>query len=122
MAYQHRYVFATVMQRRHRQGEDMQSVIQIASELAILNHLLQISMGGRDHSNIHLLSTRAAQPFKFAFLQNPQEFRLQLGRNVAYFVQKEGSFVRGLEAASLSHDGAGECSLLVPKEFALEQA
>src|SRR6266481_4359924 len=100
----------------------MQSVKQIASELAVFDHPLQISVSGRNDANIYLLSARAAQSFKFMFLQNPQQFGLQLEWNVAYFIQEQSSFVCDLEPAGLSHDGAGKGALLVAKELALEEA
>ena len=59
----------------------MQSVKQIASELTVFYHPLQIPMSGRNDANIYLLSARTAQPFKFMFLQHPQQFGLQLERN-----------------------------------------
>src|SRR5271170_4338912 len=98
----------------------MQSVIQVASELAIFDHLFQVSVRGRDHSYTHLLSAGAAQPFEFTLLQDPQQFGLQIEWNIAHFIQKESSLVRNLEAAGLSNDGAGECSFLVSEKFALE--
>src|SRR6266446_3640234 len=100
----------------------MQSVKQIASELTIFYHPLQIPMSGRNDANIYLLSARTTQPFKFMFLQNPQQFGLQLERNVTYFIKKQSSLVRDLEPAGLSHDGAGKGTLLVPKQLALEEA
>jgi hypothetical protein len=100
----------------------MQSVKQIASELTVFYHPLQIPMSGRNDANIYLLSARTAQPFKFMFLQNPQQFGLQLERNVTYFIKKQSSLVRDLEPASLSYDGTRKGTLLVPKELALEEA
>ena len=79
-------------------------------------------MGCRDDADVDLLRLCAAQPFKFMFLQNPQQFGLQFEWDVAHFVEKQGSLIGSLEPAGLAHYGAGKCSLLVPKELALEQA
>lgn len=78
MAHQDRYILTTIAERRHRQRENVQAIIQIASELPVFHHLLQVPMSGRDHPNIHMLCTGAAWSFKFMFLQHPQQFRLEL--------------------------------------------
>src|SRR6516162_9777879 len=79
-------------------------------------------MGSCNHADIHLLSARAAQPFKFVFLQDAQQLGLQFERDVTYFVQKERPFIRELESAGFAHDRARKCTLFVPEKLALEQA
>ncbi len=63
----------------------------------------------------------AAESLKFSFLQNSQKFGLQLQRNVAYLVEKEGSLVGQLNASDFPRDSPSKRTLLVAKQFAFEQ-
>src|SRR4029077_17977150 len=95
--------------------------IQVASELPVCHHLLKIAMRSRNHTNIHLLCTGTAQSFKFAFLQQPQQFRLKLEWNVTYFIEKQSALVCNLETPGFAHGGAGKCAPLMPKKLAFQQ-
>src|SRR5438034_1043497 len=53
------------------------------------------------------------------FLQHAQEFALQLGRDLAHFVEEERAAVRRLESARPVLDRAGERAFGVAEEFAL---
>ena len=78
-------------------------------------------MGRGHHSNVNFLRPRAAQPLEFPLLQNAQEFRLQLQRDIADFIQKQRTLVCQLEPANLLSDRTGEGAALVAKKFAFEQ-
>ena len=67
-------------------------------------------------------SAIAAEAFEFLFLQDAQEFGLQLERDVADFVQEKGAAIGELEAADFLVDGAGEGAAFVAEEFGFEQA
>src|SRR5690348_3063275 len=72
--------------------------------------------------DIHVLGPRAAQPLELPLLQDAQELRLQLQRNIANFIQKQRSLIRQLDPANLLSDGAGKGAALVAKQFTFEQA
>src|SRR5579864_9330806 len=69
-------VFAPFAQWRHPHGKNIQAVIQIAAELAILNPFRQVAVGGSDQPEIHFQGLRSAQALKLLILQNAQQFRL----------------------------------------------
>ena len=46
-------------------------------------------MGCRDNAHIHLLGSGTAQPLKFLFLQDPQQFGLQFEWNIADLIEKK---------------------------------
>jgi len=94
MPHQNGNVLGPVAQSRNSEREYVQSVKQVAPELTVFDHLFQVPMSGCNHADIHLLSARAAQPFKFVFLQDAQQLGLQFERDVTYFVEKERSFIR----------------------------
>src|SRR5215472_12037497 len=96
---QQRNVLGPFTQWRNPDGKDIQTVIKVAAELAIFEHLLQVSVGRSDQTNIHPLGMVASKPFELALLQGTKEFWLDLGRNVTHFVQKEGPAVCQLQTA-----------------------
>src|SRR5579862_4661477 len=120
MARQENNVFAPLAQRWNGQWENVEAIIEVAPEFAIFDHLLQIAMGRGDNANIHLLRTRAAQSLKFAFLQDPEQFRLKLEWDVTNFVEEQGALVGTLEATGLAHDGAGKGPAFMAEELAFQ--
>jgi hypothetical protein len=55
----------------------------------------------------------AAQPLKLLFLENPQQFRLQLEWNIADLVEEQCPLVSEFEAPNLAHNSAGESTFLM---------
>src|SRR5215831_13382738 len=100
----------------------METIVQIAPECSLTDHLLEVPVCSSDHAYIDFLSSRAAQPFKFSLLQNPQQFRLQLEGNISDFVQKQASFVRQLKPSGLAGDCPGEGALLMAEQLTFQQA
>src|SRR5206468_9847000 len=64
---------------------------------------------------------RTADPLELLLLQDAQQLRLELERDLADLVEEQRAAVGHLEAADLLGDGAGEGAPLVPEELALEQ-
>jgi hypothetical protein len=46
-------------QRRHRQTQDVDAVVKVAPETALVDHLAEQLLGGHDHPHLTLLSRRA---------------------------------------------------------------
>jgi hypothetical protein len=119
--YEDRNILAALSQRRQLDRKHVQAKVEVATEFAISHHPRKIAMGGSYQPHIHLVSPAASQALEFLFLQYAQKFRLQRRRNIAYFIQKEGTLVGQLESAKLLRDGARERALLMTKELAFEQ-
>src|SRR5947207_5224525 len=100
--------------------ENIQPVVEVRTEGSLLHHPAQIAIGGGDQSHVRANRPCPAQPLEFLLLQNAQQLRLQLKRNVAYFIQKQRALVRDLEASNFAADRSCKCSALVPKQFALQ--
>ncbi len=64
----------------------------------------------------------AAQAFEFLFLQNAQEFGLQLHGQVADFIEEKRAAVGKFEAADFLIDRSGKSAALVAEKFGFEQA
>ena len=68
-----------------------------------------------------LIGMRAADPLDLVLLDRAQQLRLQVHAQVADLVEEERAARRQLELADLLADGAGERSLFVAEERALDQ-
>src|SRR6266850_2702943 len=99
VADQERNVSGTFAQRWDADRKHVQAIVQVAAELAILHHLLQVAIRCRYETNIHSSRVGASQPLKLPFLQGPQQFGLDLDRNVPNLVQEERATVGKFEAA-----------------------
>ncbi|CAN3988171.1 C_GCAxxG_C_C family protein, partial [Dysosmobacter welbionis] len=64
-------------QRRHVDGQYVQSVIQVCPECLFLYHLPQIPIGGGNDPYVAFLDPVAAQTLDFAGLDDPQQFGLE---------------------------------------------
>src|SRR4030095_15941830 len=82
----------------------------------------RVAFGRAHQPNIDANRSGRSEPLEFLFLQDAQELRLQLQRNVADLVEEERAAVRQLEATEFLRDGAGERALLVPEQLAFEKA
>ena len=86
--HQQRNIFRALAQRRQMDREDVQSIVEIVTKLAIGDHLFQIAVSGSDQANVGLDQFIAAQTFKLLLLQNAQQLGLKLQRHVANFIEK----------------------------------
>src|ERR1700751_471511 len=66
--HEHGNIFLPLAQRRNKQRKYMQAVVEVTAELARLDHLLEVTMRGRNDAHIDLLRARAAQTLEFTFL------------------------------------------------------
>src|SRR6266436_3041802 len=108
-------------ERRQQDGEDVQAIVQVTPKLTASYHLRQIPIGCSYQADIHFVGATTAQSLELLLLQHAQQLRLQLRRDVAYFVQKQRAFVSHFEAPDLLRDGSGEGALLMTEQFAFLQ-
>src|SRR5262249_11447457 len=72
-------------------------------------------------AHVDLDGLRTADPLELLLLQDAQQLRLELERDLADLVKEQRGAVGHLEAADFLGDGAGEGAPLVPEELALEE-
>ena len=118
---QQRDVITPFAQRRQRDRKHVQPVVQIVAKAVLPDFLGEIAIGRRHHAHVDIDGARAAQSLELPFLEHPQEFWLQLGRQIADLVEKERSSMRVLESAYLARMGAREGPTLAPEQLALHQ-
>src|SRR6185503_11918885 len=68
MQYQLRYVFLPLPERRNGDGEYVQAIVKITSELVVCNHLPQIAVCGCYKTNVDAIRAATSQPLKLLFL------------------------------------------------------
>src|SRR5882724_5501619 len=121
VAHEQGDVLGAFPQCRQAQWEHVQAIIQITPEFPFGHHSRQVATGGRHDAHIHAGSLSASQPFKFLFLEYPQELGLQLRRNIADFIQEKRATVGEFETPNLSRNGPGKRSPFMTEQLALEQ-
>ena len=119
--HQQRDVAGTFPQRRHVDGDHIQTVEEVFAEGALLDLAGQRLVGGRDDAHVDLAVFGVAHAAELAVLQHAQQLGLDGGGNVGDFVEEEGAAVGDFEQALLVGDRAGEGAALVAEEFAFQQ-
>ena len=113
VTHEKRNIFRAFAKRWDLNGENVEAVIEVAAEGALGDKLRKILVRGGDDADIHALRAVAAESLEFLFLQDTQQFGLQVERKVADFIEKKRAAVGQFEAADFLIHGAGECALLM---------
>src|ERR1044071_5490301 len=92
-------VLRVIAQRRRRDREYLKAVVEIASKELVAHHLSQVAVGGGDEPDVNRNRPGSSQPLERLLLESPEQFGLQIERNVTNFIQKQGASVRHLEPA-----------------------
>ena len=114
-------IVGTLPQRGHRNLEDPETIIEVLAQQSLREHLIDLAVGGRDDSDIHLDGRLASGAREVAALQHAQQLHLQIGRHLGGFIEKERAAVGALEHAAMPPIGAGEAPAFVAEELALHQ-
>ena len=86
-----------------------------------LQRRFQIAIRCCYYADIDFNGLRAADAFEFTFLQDPQECNLSVQRQLADFVEENGSSVRQFKSTDAALHRPGEGALFVAKEFGRNQ-
>ena len=86
MIGQYRQVFHAFAQGRQFDGDDVEAVIQILAELALVDQLFGFAVGGGDDAHVDGDRFASADFIDFVFLQDAQEFRLERRRHFGDFI------------------------------------
>src|SRR4051794_8310978 len=114
-------IFGPLPQRRHMEHYDVQAVIKVLAKGAVYNSLLEIAMGGRDHSYVYFYSFFAADSSEFLILENLQELGLELELHIANFIQQNRASVSQLEDSSLPFESTCKGAAFVAEKLTLNQ-
>ena len=103
-------------------GKTVEPVGQVLPERAVGDGALEIAVGGGNHTHVDVNRTRAAQALDLPLLQHAQQLDLNVARQFADFVEKNGGVVGDFESTDLPGRGAGVGPLLPPEQLALDQS
>ena len=78
---QTRDILRTFPQRRHVNTADIQTIIQILSELAFVDQLLQRNIVRADHTHVDIFWTGSADTIEAVLLQDTQQLGLHEGES-----------------------------------------
>src|SRR5438094_2931179 len=114
-------VVGSLAQRRDVDREDVQAVVEVVAEALLLDQPGQVAVRRGDKSDVDLDRPGAADTLELLLLEDPEELRLELERDLAHLVEEERAAMGHLEASDLLRDGPGERAPLVAEEFTLEE-
>ena len=94
--------------------DDVQPVEKVRTEQPPLHLLLQIAVSGHQQTEIQLNALGTGHPLDGLFLNELQQLRLDVGRQLADLVQKQCAAVGQLDLADLTGAGrAGKSALFI---------
>ena len=103
-------------------ADDVQPVKEVGAEQAPLDLLLQIAVGGHDQTEVQFNLLGARQALNGLLLDQLQQLGLDVGRQLADLIQKQGAVVGELDLADLAGGGgAGERALLVAEQLGFDE-
>ena len=79
MLGQHQHIISPFSERRQINGDDIEAVEKILSEITFCHLFCKVFVGGSQDSNIHRNGILTTQSFKLMTLQYPQQFDLSRG-------------------------------------------
>ena len=114
-------VRAALAQRRQRQRDDGESVIEILAEAAPANRLAEVLVGRRDEPHVDGLVARAAEPAHHALLERLEELGLERLAEQPDLVEEDRPALGGLQETRLRAARVGEGAPLEAEHLGLEQ-
>ncbi|MNF78791.1 hypothetical protein D3C84_609870 [compost metagenome] len=103
------------------QGDHVQAVVEVLTELADLGQALEVAVGRGDQAHIDFLRLYRAYSANFTFLQYAQQACLGFERQFADFIEEQGAAVRGFHQPGTTGAGAGECAFFMAEQFRLDE-
>ena len=103
---QQRDVFLALPQRRHIEGDHVETIVEIVPEGPFLDHSADVLVGGRHHPCAQRDLFPAPDPLEFTGLEDPQQARLKVQGQLVHLVEEERAEARLFELADLAARGA----------------
>src|SRR5690242_18617665 len=116
---QQRNIAFAFPQRWQLQLHHVQSKKQVLTESPVANGGFQVAVRSRDDAQIDAHALCGSHGPNLAFLQRTQQFRLQVDRKIADYVQENGAPISRLQQTRTSVLCPREGALRVPEELGL---
>ena len=114
-------ILGAFAERRHCDGEDAETIVEVLAKGLLADGLDQVAIGGGDDPDVDCDRRAAADARRIALLEDAEQLGLGLRGQLADLVEEERAPLGQLEAADPAGDGAGERALLVAEELALDE-
>ena len=121
MAGQQRDVLDPVTQGGYVERNHVQPVEQIFAEVAAIDLLFELLVGGGDHAAVHADAFERADGFDTLFVEHPQQLGLRTEAHVADLVQEKRAAVGFLNLPGLVFTRPGEGPAPVAEQLAFYQ-
>ena len=121
MSRQEEHVVPAIAQRRQRNLDAADPVIEVFAKMPFLDRVLELAIGRRDNANISASVHRLTDSAKFTVLKEPQQLRLRGERHLADFVEKKRPAVSSFDETCAIAIGACKCSSNVTEQLALDE-
>ncbi|MEL7238865.1 MAG: hypothetical protein AAGK78_08370 [Planctomycetota bacterium] len=108
-------------QWRDLEEEDGDSIVEVLAKAARVDLAAQVAIRGADDANIDGDLVVPAESSKRASLQCAEEAGLEAGRQLADFVEEQGSTVGAFEGADMLPFSAGKCPTFMAEQLAGDQ-
>src|SRR5581483_10132142 len=108
-------------QRRERDREDVQPIVEVLAELTGRHDLLEQRTARGDDAALDRKLFQPTEPPHAARLERAEQLGLQLPRKMMDLVEKQRAASSELEQALLARVRAGERSTLVAEQLGLEE-
>jgi hypothetical protein len=99
---------APLAQRRHRQRQAVDAVVEVAAKCTALHLDVEVFVGGRDEAHIDGVADAAADAHHPALFEHAQQLALNRARHVADLVQEDAAAARALQQPGARLHSAGE--------------
>src|SRR5258708_9361059 len=109
---QHQNVVLQFAKRGNLDRECVKPVVEVRAKCPVCNGGFQVAISCGYYADIDFNGLRAADALEFTFLQHPQECNLSVQRQLADFVEENGSSVRQFKSTEAALHRSGERALL----------
>ena len=112
-------ILPALPERRHRQGDDAQAVVEVLPEAALGDGLSEVCVGGCENTYIHGNPLPTADPFDLPLLEETQELDLEGKGKLAHLIEEKGPALGVLHPPLPADVCPREGPLLVAEELRL---
>src|SRR5208282_607601 len=116
-----RNIALPVPQRRKRNSNDLEPVVEVFPEFALRKSGFKIAIGRSDYSNVNRNGFAGAEPLDASFLEQAQDFRLNCEGHVSNFVKENRSAVSLLDAPYPAVHCARKGAFFVAEQLTLQE-
>ena len=116
-----RDVVLALAQGRQEDVDDVQPVVEILTEPALVHHVPKIAVGRGDDPHVDLDRFHSAETHELALLHHAQQLGLRVRRDVPDLIEEDAPLVREIAQALLRVNGTGERALHMTKQGRLEE-